>query len=89
MFCDALSFSVLTPFLVFAFVMCVFGFINYTQLGSTSEANCLLLLASLILMIYVLWIYLLVAHNLGEFKRWRKINQDIKLLTTPDYKETA
>merc|ERR1712212_387963 len=78
--CDLLSCIVLTPLLIFAFIMCVSGYLYYTQDDdNVSESNSLLTLASLIFLIYGVWMYLLVSHNYREFNLWRNQNQEVKL----------
>ena len=76
-----MSFVLLTPLLIFAFVMCILGRFHYLETEALSEANSLLILGLLIVLVYIIWIYLLLSHNWSEFKHWRKDNRDVKILT--------
>ena len=80
-FCDLASFIILTPMLVFSFVLCVLGACHYLDLGSLSEAKSLFFLCTLLLLIYILWICLLFKHNYAQFQAWKNKNMDIKLTT--------
>ena len=66
--------------------MCIMGYLYYeqpedtTEPGSTfTESQSLLILSFLILIIYILWLYLLMSHNIREYKSWTKRNKVVKL----------
>ena len=77
---DILSLLLLTPLLILSFILCVFGSLHYRFEEKAVEANSLLGLAIFIICLYVLWLYLLIAHHSYEFKNWRNDNQIVKIV---------
>lgn len=60
--------------------MCIMGAVHYLQIRSQSEANCLLCLATFLILVYIFWIYLLYMHHRCQYKEWKKQNVMIKLM---------
>jgi hypothetical protein len=61
------------------------GYVHYTKLGQSAEANGLLSLTIFLLLVYSLWLFLVIGFHVSEYKEWREHNQDIRLTSVFAY----
>jgi len=77
---DTVCFLLLTPLTSISAYLCASGAVFYMQQIKKSEAVGLMCLASLLVIIYTIWLLLTIRYHCQVWFKWRVNNQDIRLL---------
>jgi len=77
---DTICFMLLTPLTTISAYLCASGASYYFHQIKKSEAVGLLTLASLLILIYLIWLLLTIRYHFQVWFKWRNTNQEIRLL---------
>lgn len=76
---DVVCFLLLTPLAVVSAYLCGVGSTYYYS-GKGSEAFGLVFLASFLIAIYLVWLFLTVKFHVKAWMHWRRTNHDVELV---------